>query len=64
MKGLAEIQAENDAIIERVRENEKASIRRLKKRIARVLWRLEDHRYRVSAFQAIDEWHAAERRRR
>lgn len=63
MKGLAELQAENDALVSRAEAKQRASLRRLKQRIARVMWRPEDRRYRSSAFRAIDEWAAKERKR-
>lgn len=65
MKGISEIVAENDAIIARIRKREAASLKRLKQRIARIVYDpLKPARFvRRDINEAIDEWHAAERKR-
>jgi hypothetical protein len=40
------------------------SIRRLKQRIHNMMWRHEDIWYRTAAYQAIDAWVKAERKRK
>ena len=64
MKGLAEMIAENDAIVARARKRERDAIRRLKQRVARIFrgWHGAGVLHRdVTA--AIDAWHAAEQKR-
>ena len=64
MKGLLELQAENDAAVARAEAKRKASLRRLKQRIANINWkheRLPDMVGDINA--AIDAWDAAERKR-
>jgi hypothetical protein len=47
----------------KIKERRRESIKRLKQRIARFMWRTEDRWHRTAAYQAIDEWAAAERKR-
>lgn len=69
MKGLAELTAENDALVRCAQEREDAKYRRLKQRIARVSWRFgcagdltaAQARKRINA--AIDAWRKAEAKR-
>lgn len=66
MKGLAELTAENNALIERADKRRAASIRRLKQRIARASYmfnRMTDGRVRREINACIDAWYAAETRK-
>lgn len=61
MKGLLELTAENDAIMARAEAKRRASIRRLKARIARIF--IDEVTTYDRIYRAIDAWHAAEKRR-
>jgi hypothetical protein len=62
MKGLLEIQAENAEIDKRIADKRKASLRRLKQRIARIIaWDAPGVRRQVN--EAIDAWAEREARR-
>lgn len=66
MKGLAELTAENDAIVARAEKRRADSIKRLKARIRRKVF--SRGRFLVDfgldhIYTAIDAWHAAEKRR-
>lgn len=67
MMGLHEIQQENDAFVARAEAKRKASLRRLKQRIARRGFMVADPTECVVRIEdvnaAIAEWDAAERRR-
>jgi hypothetical protein len=70
VKGLAELTAENDALVARAEAKRKASLRRLKQRIANVTSDVVGDRdgfmravTRRDINAAIDEWDAAERRK-
>ena len=64
MRGLSEIVADNAAIEKQLAARRKASLRRLKQRIANMLHGAESVVWIRSAVnQAIDAWDAAERKR-
>jgi hypothetical protein len=65
MKGLLELQAENDAAVARAEAKRTASLRRLKQRIANLIHpiTLSTSPLRRDINAAIDAWDAAERKR-
>jgi hypothetical protein len=67
VKGLAELTAENDALVKRAEAKRKASLRRLKQRIANAGFMVADPTERVvrvaDVNAAIADWDAAERKR-
>jgi hypothetical protein len=65
MKGLAEMTAENNALVGRARVREAGRLKRLKQRLARFLYDpLKPARFvRRDVNAAIDAWHRAEQKR-
>lgn len=67
MKGLAEINAENNAIVARARKREADSLYRLKRRVRSALWRRKLGKRTADIIDdimlVIDGWAAAEKRR-
>ncbi len=66
MKGLAEMTAENDALVRHAEARRRRAIRNLKARVARVLQNPPvggpvSSFTRRDVYRAIDEWFAAER---
>lgn len=63
MRGLSEIVADNFVIEARLEAKRKASLKRLKSRLARYLRVGNDKWLRSSIYAAIAAWDAAERKR-
>jgi hypothetical protein len=66
MRSLSEIVADNDAAVTRAEAKRKASLRRLKQRIANAAWMFTPElgdAVRRKLNKAIDAWDAAEQKR-